>query len=235
VTDLVYPGGELGLFARAARWKSYLAAEVSPFLGPRVLEVGAGLGATTRALASSPRRAWLCLEPDPSQAADLAARARGGELGQACSVQAGTVGDLDPGARFDAVLYVDVLEHVADDRAELRAVARHIAPGGHLIVLGPAHPWLYSPFDAAVGHYRRYVAATLSVAAPLDLRLVRLRYLDAVGLVASAANRALLRQSMPTLRQVLAWDRFMVPVSRVVDPWLGYSAGKSILAVWNRP
>jgi hypothetical protein len=58
-------------------------------------------------------------------------------------------------------------------------------------------------------------------------------YLDAAGLLLSAANRVLLRSSMPTRWQVLTWDRAFVPVSRVLDGLTGRRVGKSILAVWQ--
>ena len=63
---------------------------------------------------------------------------------------------------------------------------------------------------------------------------MKLIYLDSVGLLASAGNRLLLRQSMPTERQILAWDRLMIPVSRVIDPVFGHRLGKSVLGVWRR-
>ena len=59
-------------------------------------------------------------------------------------------------------------------------------------------------------------------------------YLDAVGLLASLCNRLLLRQQMPTSRQIQVWDRFLVPLSRWVDPLLGYRLGKSIVGVWRK-
>ena len=63
---------------------------------------------------------------------------------------------------------------------------------------------------------------------------MKLLYLDSVGMLASGANRLLLSQAMPTERQILTWDRLMIPVSRVLDPLLGYTVGKSILGVWKR-
>jgi hypothetical protein len=66
------------------------------------------------------------------------------------------------------------------------------------------------------------------------MRAVRARYLDAVGLLASLANRLVLRSALPTASQIRAWDRFMVPMSRIVDPLLGYLAGKTVVAVWQR-
>ena len=53
--------------------------------------------------------------------------------------------------RFDTILYIDVLEHIDDDLGELARSATHLRPGGHLIVLAPAHQALYSPFDKAIG------------------------------------------------------------------------------------
>ena len=64
---------------------------------------------------------------------------------------------------------------------------------------------------------------------------MRLRYLDSLGLIASTANLLLLRQSMPTIEQLGFWDRWMVPVSQVLDPCFGYNIGKSIVAVWAKP
>jgi hypothetical protein len=59
-------------------------------------------------------------------------------------------------------------------------------------------------------------------------------YLDSVGLLASLANRALLRQSMPTKAQIAVWDRILVPTSTVVDRLLNFTVGKSVVMVWRR-
>jgi hypothetical protein len=63
---------------------------------------------------------------------------------------------------------------------------------------------------------------------------VKLIYLDPVGLLASLANRVLLRSPMPTRRQIAVWDRLLVPASRAIDPILGGAVGKSVFAVWRR-
>ena len=103
-----------------------------------------------------------------------------------------------------------------------------------MIVLAPAHQWLFTPFDKAVGHFRRYSKATLAAAAPPELRREKLIYLDSVGLAASLANRLLLKQAMPTHAQIQTWDRLMIPLSRVFDPLLGHRAGKSVLGIWRK-
>lgn len=230
-----YVGQELDLFARARRWKDYLRAELRPALGRRVLEVGAGVGASAQALCAGDEERWLCLEPDPALAARIEALRAAGGLPRCCEVRAGTVDDLPAEPAFDAALYLDVLEHIDDDAGELARAGARLVPGGRLVVLSPAHPWLFSPFDAAVGHVRRYTRATLAAAAPAGWRTERLDHLDAAGLLASALNRALLRQALPTARQLAVWDALLVPLSRRLDARLGHRLGKSLLGVWTKP
>ena len=236
MTTLEYQGTELSLFARALNWKAYLAKAVRPFLGETVLEVGAGLGATTRALYDG-QREWVCLEPDSGMAAQLRTAVSSAQLPPACQVVAGTTEDLIARGlegQFASVLYIDVLEHIEDDCAELARALRLVKPGGHVVVLSPAFQWLYSPFDAAVGHFRRYSRLQLRRAAPPEGKILRLRYLDSVGFVASLANKLALRSGMPTQGQIRVWDRIMVPLSRLADPMVGYMFGRSVLAIWSR-
>lgn len=61
-----------------------------------------------------------------------------------------------PDAAFDLVAALDIIEHVADDAAVFRELARVIAPGGALLLSVPLHPALWTPFDDIVGHCRRY-------------------------------------------------------------------------------
>jgi SAM-dependent methyltransferase len=232
--SFVYVGTELDLFATAERWKAYVRSQVGPYLGRQVLEVGAGHGGTTRMLCDRGPSRWVCLEPDSSLASRLIASISSGELPDCCEARIGTLTDLDEKDRFDTILYMDVLEHIADDRAELARAALQLQKGGHLVVLAPAHQWLFTPFDEAIGHYRRYTKTSLRAAAPDELGLARLVYLDSIGMLASLGNRLVLKSSMPSRGQIALWDRLMVPMSRIADPLLGYSLGKSVLAVWKK-
>ncbi len=230
MTSEHYVGTELELFAQAVNWKSYLRRLIVPHFGPEVLEVGAGIGGTTRVLYDGAVTRWVCHEPDPALATTL----RAGPLPAACEVVVGTLANLPEGAAFDTILYIDVLEHIEDDRAELERAARRLKPGGRLVVLSPSHQFLYTPFDRAIGHYRRYSRATLRAAAPAGLAEVRLSYLDAAGLLLSLGNRVVLRSAMPTASQIAFWDGCVVPISRFLDPLFAHRVGKSILGVWRR-
>jgi len=228
MSEQTYPGTELEIFAEALNWKRYLRSMLAGYLRGRVLEVGAGIGATTRVLCGDHHGEWVCLEPD----AALSAKAR---VPPGVVWIRGNLAELPASELFNCILYLDVLEHVVDDRAELVRARDHLRPGGAIVVAAPALQSLYSPFDARIGHHRRYDKTAIRRASPDGMALETLRYIDAAGLVASAGNRVLLRQSDPSLAQVLFWDRVLVPCSRVLDRLLRYRIGKSILAVWRKP
>jgi len=225
-----YIGSELEIFAHALCWKAYFKSILLPFFGKRVLEVGAGLGATTLALCDGLQDEWICLEPD----LQLLARIQEKTLPACCHPQLGFVSTLAPEVLFDSILYIDVLEHIEDDLAELERAGQHLAPGGKLLVLSPAYPFLYSPFDQSIGHYRRYDHASLSACTPPGYKIVKIQYLDSIGLFTSLANKLFLRQSLPTHAQILFWDQKLVPISRFFDRLVGFRFGRSIIGIWEK-
>jgi 2-polyprenyl-3-methyl-5-hydroxy-6-metoxy-1,4-benzoquinol methylase len=234
VAELAYAGNELEIFAHAQRWKAYIHSEIRAFIHGDVAEVGAGLGAVTQLFLNESFDNWTCIEPDPSLMLQLkAALAPSIRSGHVHCVD-GSLQDVAAEPRFDVVLYIDVLEHIELDREELEHSAQRLKAGGTLIVLCPAHGFLYSPFDRAIGHHRRYDKRSLAAVAPSALTCLRLRYLDSVGMLASLANRLWLKQQNPTHAQVALWDRWMVPMSRRIDPWLRFALGKSVLGVWQK-
>lgn len=228
-----YIASTLDLFAGARVWKGYLRSQLEPYLRGEVLEVGAGIGGTTRALYTPRAERWVCLEPDAALAGRLSDAIARRELPSACEVRLGTLAEIGNEERFDTILYIDVLEHIQNDRDEVRSASGYLKAGGSLIILSPAHQWLFTPFDKVIGHYRRYTKQMMAELTPPKLELIRLDYLDSAGLLASSGNRYMLHASMPTARQVALWDRVMVRLSRVMDPLLRYSLGKSVLAVWT--
>ncbi len=233
--ESAYIGSELEIFQHAVNWKRYYGKLIRPYLGTEVLEVGAGIGATTEVLISPEHTRWICLEPDSSLVAEIVKKKANRSLPPICEARVGDISCLADDDLFDSVTYIDVLEHIEDDRAEVARAAKHLKPGGHLIVLSPAHQFLYTPFDKSIGHFRRYSKSEIkNVVIGSGLTHVRSIYLDSVGTVASLANRFLLRSKMPTKKQIVFWDRILVRASGVVDPLLFRAVGKSILSIWHR-
>lgn len=233
-TDYKYPGAELELFEAATNWKNYFAGHISSYLTGKVLEVGAGIGGTTLLLNKDEADYWLLLEPDETMQKLLQEKINSKLLPSNCHTVQGTLDSLDKKEKFDCIIYIDVLEHIENDAVELKKATDLLVQGGHLIILSPAFQFLFSPFDKAIGHYRRYNRKTLSAIRPASLTRKKMVYLDSVGFFASLLNKLLLRQSYPAKRQVQVWDQLMIPVSRITDRIFFYSFGKSILAVWKK-
>ncbi|MDJ0633903.1 MAG: methyltransferase domain-containing protein [Xenococcaceae cyanobacterium MO_188.B29] len=233
MSQFTYVGTELELFAEAKNWKNYIRVLFRKYIKGDVLEVGAGIGSNTRLLSRSQYIKWLCLEPDNElfhaleKSIDLNGITN-------CYAHNGTIDILNNEQFFDSILYIDVLEHIRNDKEEVLKASQHLKANGNLVILGPAHQWLFTPFDEAIGHYRRYNTSMLKAVLPDDIEVIKLAYLDCVGLLASLGNKLVLRQSRPTLKQIKVWDRFMVPISRRLDPPLGYRFGKSILLVGRK-
>ena len=229
-----YPGTELELFRKAFNWKKIIKSLLEPYLTGEILEVGAGIGGSTHILCTGKQKRWICLEPDPNLAEEIKYKIAFGELPPYCELRIGTIVELNSEEKFDSILYIDVLEHIQNDRQELMTAEKHIKPDGILAILAPAHQWLFSPFDKAVGHYRRYNRTRLQKKIPSSLSCKEFKYLDSIGLFASMANKIFLKRKVPSDQQIMTWDKAMVPISRKLDPILGYRIGKSVLGVWKK-
>lgn len=224
-----YIGSELPLFLEAHRFHQYYVDLFREWVSGNVLEVGAGQGAITRRLLDCKLQRLTICEPDPQLTAVLRER-----FGTVVEIVEGRLANVPSTAGlFDAIVYVDVLEHISDDRDEVRRAATRLRPGGVLIVGGPAHAWLHSRFDAAIGHWRRYNRQSMEalVEASGLLRLERFRYFDSVGMALSLGNRHLIRRDIPSRGQIRFWNNVILPMSRSLDPVLGYRVGKSFVAV----
>lgn len=233
--EYIYAGRELDNFSIAVNWKRYWSSMILPFLGKQVLEVGAGIGGSTTILTLlCSAEKWLCLEPDPRNIDNLRNEKRVGNLPEYCEFKQGTIATLGSEKKFDSILYIDVLEHIEDDESEITLAAEHIMRNGHLIILAPAYPFLFSKFDEAIGHRRRYTRSMFAKSYDGSLRRISTRYLDSVGFLASLGNRLLLRSSLPTKRQLFFWDRYLVPISRFTDRIIRYRFGRSILAIYQK-
>jgi SAM-dependent methyltransferase len=93
---------------------------------------------------------------------------------------------------YDLIALLDVLEHVPDDLASLRAIHRRLKPGGALLLTVPANPWMWSAHDVAHHHFRRYTRgglARLFEQAGLDVQL--LSYFNSLLFPPIAAARLL--------------------------------------------
>jgi SAM-dependent methyltransferase len=112
------------------------------------LELGCGTGYVLAEVAR--RYPGPCLGQDVSWRALEITRTRTAAPLYWCAL------DEVPARALAGVGLFDVLEHVPDDVAALKAAAGYLREGGIVLVTVPAHPWLWSQVDEASRHERRY-------------------------------------------------------------------------------
>src|SRR5262245_3572693 len=148
-----YPGKDLEAMAFAVNYHRWIVDEFAPYLGAVVAEVGAGAGSVSKLLLQKPIARLVAFEPSSQMYPLLVQALADDERAQA-------VPDFFAppiaGDRFDSSVYLNVLEHIADDRAELAKARAALEPRGHLLLFVPALAWLYSELDRQIGHQRRY-------------------------------------------------------------------------------
>ena len=234
MSDSNYIGNELEIFKEAINWKNYWLNSVKKYINGDVLEVGAGIGVNTNLILNNCNNliSLTAIEPDKVLADKILEDIKVNK--DQLEVKSCYLKDMPTSKKYDTILYIDVIEHIKDDKEELEVAKTYLKEGGHLIILVPAHNYLFSSFDEAIGHYRRYNKSLLNNAVPKDLNKVRVFYLDFFGLSASLANKLFLKQSYPTRAQILKWDRIIVPLSKLADKIIFHSLGKSLVGVWKR-
>lgn len=228
----IYPGNELPVFVEARRWKKYFSKKLARYIRGSVLEVGAGMGETSNYLINTSVSDWTFLEPDKSLFEELIKNTSGFPLPN--SKICGNISDLPPDIKFDTILYIDVLEHIEDDKKEIERALAHLNPGGHLIILSPSFQSLYSAFDKAIGHFRRYTKRSLREAINLnELNEKKIFYLESAGGILLFLNKNLFRIKFPDKKIIKSWDMISIPASKVLDKLLFHSFGKTIIGIWQ--
>ncbi|MCY7299281.1 MAG: methyltransferase domain-containing protein [Ilumatobacteraceae bacterium] len=227
---------ELANLADADRFLSWICDELSPSLGHRVLEVGAGVGAIACKLAAAGHQ-MTAIEPADNVFPELFIRTRGQAGILARQITSQQLLAADGSEQFDSVVYVSVLEHIRDDIDELRTAWQLVRPGGTLGLFVPAMPSLYGSLDFKSGHYRRYDRPLLhAVIDASGFELIDMHYMDIAGVVPYFVMYRLLDVPNLDAGSSKIYDSMIVPVSRFIQNRVGPPVrGKNLVAVARRP
>jgi glycosyltransferase involved in cell wall biosynthesis/phospholipid N-methyltransferase len=218
--------------SQLSRYNAWLHEQVSPFVGRRILEVGAGLGTMTRYLLD--RELVVASDVNPRYLDALRAT-----LGSRHNV---AVQQFDLNAplpewlakySLDTVMCLNVLEHTEDDEAVLRRLHDALAPHGRVLLIVPAMRMLYGTIDEAIGHFRRYERDELTAKLRRAGFLVEeARYINLLGVPGWFLNgRLLRRKTVPGLQARL--NDLLVPFLRL-ERHFRLSFGMSLLAVGRK-
>jgi len=226
-----YPGKELEAMSYAVNYHQWIVDEFEPYLGETLAEVGAGMGSVSKMLLAKGLKRLYAFEPSQNMYPFLEQELKDDE-------RALTINDFF-GPRYahigvDAVVYINVLEHIEDDRAELRNALASLKPNGHALLFVPAHAWLYSKLDKQLGHYRRYAAKGLSnLVREVGLSIVKVRYFDFVGMIPWYINYVLLENTLGK-NSVSLYDKLAVPTIRRLEGLVPPPIGKNVLLIGKK-
>ncbi|MCA1605715.1 MAG: class I SAM-dependent methyltransferase [Acidobacteria bacterium] len=232
-----YPGRELEAMAQAANYHRWILDTFKPYLGRNLVEVGAGIGSFSELILKLHQCETLSLvEPSNAMYGELAARAQ--QLKTSTKVRAyhSTFIEAAPQIKLqqlpDSIIYVNVLEHVADDERELKAIHQTLADAGRVFLFVPALSWLYGAFDERVGHFRRYSKRELEEKlGRTGFKVILSTYFDFAGIAPWWLKYCLLKSVTMNPGGVRFYDRFIVPAARRVESIVSPPLGKNIIAI----
>lgn len=212
------------------RCDAWLFGEIQPYVGRRVLEFGCGLGNLARLLQN--RECYLGIDSSPESVAALQA-----EYGDHPNMTIMCLDVTDPAVlelrdhRFDTVVSLNVLEHIAEDVLALHNSGQVLQPGGRVISIVPAHSWLFGTIDRAIGHLRRYTKASMrGKLAEAGLRPTMQKYVNALGALGWFVNSRILRKRTPSRAQLKAFNR-LVPALIKLEQAIRFPLGISLVTV----
>jgi SAM-dependent methyltransferase len=220
--SFAYVSTELHALAEAKNYYRWVIRQFAPFIGKRVIEVGAGIGTFARSLLMHvPVSELVLVEPSTNLLPLLQQRfAEDARV----KIVAGYFQSLASPATVDSIVLVNVLEHMAEDQAFLADAYAALTPGGTLLLLVPALPQIYGSLDQSFGHYRRYtktaMASQLHIA---GFGIIRLAYVNLLGVAGWFLTSRVFRRTTLKARYVRWYDRWVIP-------WLSWLEGR-----WEPP
>jgi glycosyltransferase involved in cell wall biosynthesis len=234
--DIYHDAGPeiLDTLARAPRFNRWMAETIAPFIGRRVLEIGAGIGNLSRHLALR-RERYIASDINEEGLARLRVRLAHRpnlEVRQCDLTDAGHFEDLREAV--DTVICLNVLEHIEDDAHALANVFEALEPGGTALILVPEGMSVFGELDVVLGHCRRYSEAELR--ARLDeagFAVERVLCFNRITRPGWYVNGRLLRRRTVSRLQLALFDR-LVWLWRRVDGWLPWKPA-SLIAVARKP
>jgi glycosyltransferase involved in cell wall biosynthesis len=237
LVDDVYAEDEYGShilhsLERAQRFNRWMADSIAPWVGARVLEIGAGIGNITTWLL--PRDLYVASDINPHYIHYLRNLSLGKPYLQVDRIDLEDAACFAPWReRFDTVVCLNVLEHVRDPLVSLRNMASVLRPGGRLVLYVPQGQHLYSSLDEVLGHRCRYSREMLSrELASTGFEVERFQDFNHFAIPGWLWNGKILKRRHFSRSQLKLFN-VLVPLVRRLDP-LVPGRGLGIIAVARR-
>lgn len=234
-SSFAYSGTELDALTEAKNYYRCILSHFAPYVGKRVLEVGAGIGTFSEFLLKGTNAAELILlEPAVNLFPLLHQRFSHDPKVKLICAYLENISQTTQ-LRADSLVVVNVLEHIENPEAFLKAASHVLVPGGTILLFVPALPRIYGTLDEAFGHVQRYTKSLLaSQLREAKFRIVCLRYFNLPGVITWLLVGRVLKQRILRSADVRFYDRWVVPwVSRLERRWEP-PFGQSIIAIASK-
>ena len=223
----------LEMLAKAKNYNKWIADTLRPFLGKRVLEIGAGTGNISVELLD--REFILATEPDENFLEILKKNVSAHpniKVTQYDLTQPAPSEIIE--AKCESAFSINVLEHIEDDTHALKNMASAVVDGGNIVLFVPALQCIYGTVDKFAGHFRRYSKKSIRDAATkAGLKLDRVFYFNFVGAFGWFLNARIFKKQIVNNSQITLFNK-LVPIFRTLESICRPPFGQSLVAVLKK-
>ena len=237
MSEVVYPGKDLEAMSFAVNYHRWILDELRPHIGRNLVEVGAGTGEFSTLLVDEKPESLTLVEPSEMFVhLEKNLTANGITTRFYRNIFANVANEIARERRPDTIIYINVLEHIEDDRQELSLIYECLEPGGKALIFVPALPRLYGEFDRQIGHFRRYVKRELAdKARGAGFSIVRSRYFDLFGIFPWFVKYQILKSASLESGAIKLYDKIVVPPVRIIESIMTPPIGKNLLFILEKP
>ena len=224
----------LDAFSVAPKFNSWMADTIRPFVGRRILEIGAGMGNLTRQFVRRKER-YVASDVNREHLRRLKNRLRHQPRLETRLCDLSNKADFETlKESVDTVICLNVLEHMEHDLACLQNIFTSLEPGGRAIILVPCGQELFGRLDVILGHYRRYSREQLDhVMGAAGFQTETILDFNRVSRPAWYIKGKVLQQSRIARFQIKSFDKF-VWLWRRIDRYFPWGP-TSIIAIGVKP
>ena len=217
---------------RARGFNRWLLSQFDRYLGNSVFEAGCGIGNFTELLLD--REQLTCVDIDDFYVDRI--QHRFGHLENFDSFKMDLTNPDDysqvASRKPDSIISINVVEHLENDQQVLTSMHDSIQPGGHCAILVPAHMWLFSECDKALGHFRRYSEDELtSKMQKAGFEVVDLIKFNRLGVYGWYVNKLTGKADLSPMQMKIY--ELMLPIAKLMDA-IGIGPSLSLIAVGKR-